>query len=111
MWPTKASNFISTYWYDSLIYRLRIFHLLQVGGWSQEHNYLETRMRRSVALVAVTATLVVAASMAVPFQPTQAAIGNVCSTAVGRYPGRSNPLGSACTVATPRGPASGVVTQ
>jgi len=68
-------------------------------------------MRRSVALVAVTATLFVASSIARPVPPAQVAIGNVCSTAVGRYPGPSNPLGSACTVATPRGPASGVVTQ
>ena len=68
-------------------------------------------MHRAVALVAVTATLVVAASIALPFAPVQVAIGNVCSTAVGRYPGPSSPLGSACTVATPRGPASGVVTQ
>jgi hypothetical protein len=68
-------------------------------------------MRRSVALLAVTATLFVAASIALPFPPAQVAIGNVCSTVVGRYPGPSTPLGSACTVATPHGRVSGVATQ
>jgi hypothetical protein len=68
-------------------------------------------MRRSMGLLAVTATLVVAASIALPSPPAQVASGNVCSTVVGRYPGPSNPLGSACTIATPHGPASGVVTQ
>jgi hypothetical protein len=68
-------------------------------------------MRRAVALLAVTATLVGGAAIAARSLPAQVAIGNVCSTAMGRYPGPSNPLGSACTAATPHGPASGVVTQ
>jgi len=68
-------------------------------------------MRRSVALLVVTATFVVGAAIAARSLPAQVAIGNVCSTAVGRYPGPSSPLGSSCTAATPYGPASGVVTQ
>jgi hypothetical protein len=68
-------------------------------------------MRRSVALAVATAALVVSASIAPRVLPAQVAVGNVCSTAVGRYPGPSNALGSPCTVATLYGPASGVIAE
>jgi hypothetical protein len=68
-------------------------------------------MLRSLALLAATAIVVGVGILAPRFLPAQVAIGNVCSTAVGRYPGPSKPLGSSCTIATPYGPASGLVTQ
>lgn len=69
-------------------------------------------MPRSVALLAAAAAFIVSVGLSAPrFLPAQVAIGNVCSTAVGRYPGPSKPLGSSCTIATPYGPASGLVTQ